>query len=216
MDYNTNTFSSHQPFLIEILLNTTGDIIECGCGDGSTPIIYDIISKTNRKLISIDSDKIWLDKYNYDNKQHIKYFIDASNNDIEETGNKWKTFLGENVKNEKFEVVFIDSSPWISRLYILDYFKDKSEIIIIHDFDYYLRCSIKCRYTTNEICNRENKYIVYTDFVIDGIDNCVLLIPPNELPPTLIASNLLTKEKFDNYINIISSNINKYYINTKV
>jgi hypothetical protein len=41
--YKDNAYYTHQPIFIEILKKTTGNILECGCGDGSTLMIKEEI-----------------------------------------------------------------------------------------------------------------------------------------------------------------------------
>ena len=78
--YKDHPYFTHQPFFIEVLKNTSGDILECGCGDGSTVMIRDHIENTNRKLVSLESDLKWMNKYTYlEDENHRFYHVDAGN-----------------------------------------------------------------------------------------------------------------------------------------
>ena len=216
--YKNHPYYTHQPFFIEILKNTNGNILECGCGDGSTLMIKEQIKNTNRKLVSLESNLEWLNKYTHlANSSHELYYVNASNDDTIETGNKWVNFIKENELND-FEIVFLDSSPWLSRKCCFEYFLNKSKIIIIHDFDYFPN--------NNIIGNVNNeKYTLYKGRMqkkiscnLDGIvKNYKLFYPPDEYfagetgPPTLVCSNIMTNDEFQNLINLIQLNVNSYY-----
>ena len=135
--YKDHPYYTHQPFFIEVLKNTSGDILECGCGDGSTVMIRDNIEGTNRKLVSLENDLEWMNKYTYlEDNSHSFQYIEADNIDCVKTGAKWIEFIVKNNLNA-FEVVFIDCNPWLARKAVFEHFKDKAKIIIIHDFDYF-------------------------------------------------------------------------------
>ena len=94
--YQNHAYYTHQPYLIEMLKNTNGNILECGCGDGSTLIIKEEIKNTNRKLVSIESNLEWFNKYkDLANASHKLYYINAGNNDTMETGETWFNLLNQ-------------------------------------------------------------------------------------------------------------------------
>ena len=135
--YKTHPYYTHQPFFIEIIKFTNGNILECGCGDGSTIMIKEQIKNTSRKLISLESNLDWLNKYKHlANPFHELYHVEAGSDDTLENGNKWVDFIKDNKLND-YEIVFLDSSPWLSRKCCFDYYLNKAKIIIIHDFDYF-------------------------------------------------------------------------------
>lgn len=217
-NYKTHPFFTHQPFFIEIIKNTNGDILECGCGDGSTIMIKEEIKNTSRKLVSLESNLDWLNKYRHlADSSHELYHIDAGNDDTIETGNKWVKFI-EQHKLHDFEIVFLDSSPWMSRKSCFDYFLDKSKIIIIHDFDYFPNNNL-----IGKTINKEIKYYNgnYQEKIICDLDGVVknykLFYPPDEYfagstgPPTLICSNIMNDHDFQLLINSIEVNIDSYY-----
>jgi hypothetical protein len=212
--YKNHPYYTHQPFFIEIIKNTSGNILECGCGDGSTNMIREHIKDTKRKLVSLESDLAWLNNYKHlEDETHKLYHIDANNIDCIETGNKWVSFIEENKLND-FEIVFIDSSPWLSRKCCFDYFLDKAKIIIFHDFDYFPLNNIIGKLKSTEYINDK---IVY-NCNLDGIvKNYKLFHPPINYfpaqtgPPTLICSNILDECEFNRIINKIQLNLPQYY-----
>jgi hypothetical protein len=216
--YKTHPYYTHQPFFFEVLKNTTGNILECGCGDGSTIMIREQIKNTDRKLISVESNLEWLNKYKHlEDSYHKLYHIDAGNDDNLETGNKWVEFIEKNKLNE-FEVVFLDSSPWLSRKCCFDYFLNKAKIIIIHDFDYFPLNNIIGNLINTEKKYHNGKYIEKHICNLDGVvKNYKLFHPPYDFfpcttgPPTLVCSNIMDDNEFNRLINNIELNIDSYY-----
>jgi hypothetical protein len=144
-----NPYATHQPVLYEIAKNTTGPIIEFGCGDGSTEILHEICKKEQRLLISIDDDFEWLSKftnkylgdgYEEDNSGWHKFFFvpgkTAENNDDPE---RWIRFLDtfELIQKVYFDLCFIDQNPWLGRVETIKRMRNKSTFIILHDCNYY-------------------------------------------------------------------------------
>lgn len=126
-------FGTHQKYLKECILKTSGDILEFGCGNYSTEFILELIKNTNRNLISIENNKDWYDKISliYPEDENHKYIF---------TTNYQKTC--EELKNQMYSVVFIDGSPWESRITALKNLKANTEYIIIHDADYFPRMGL--------------------------------------------------------------------------
>ena len=216
--YKTHPYYTHQPFFIEIIKFTNGNILECGCGDGTTKMIKEQIKNTNRNLVSLESNLDWFNKYKHlADSFHNLYHIDAGNDDNEETGNKWVEFIKQNNLND-FEIVFLDSSPWLSRKYCFEYYLNKAKIIIIHDFDYFPNNNIIGNINYKEIKYYNGKYQEKINCNLDGIvKNYKLFYPPDEYflgstgPPTLVCSNILNDYDFQELINKIELNINLYY-----
>ena len=205
--YKSHPYYTHQPFLKEILKNTSGDILECGCGDGSTLFIKECIKGTDRKLVTLESDTDWLNKYTYLHSElHQLYPIDATNDDTDENAKRWVDFIDSKLKNTTFEVVFIDCSPWLSRKHIF-----------IHDFDYFPNKNLIGTTVLKENLRRKDSNLIYEKIQIDMEPNFKLYYPPFEFfvgetgPPTLVFSKVLSKIDFDNLIEIIDKNIPKYY-----
>ena len=213
-------YYTHQPYLIEILKNITGNILECGCGDGSTKVIKEYIKNTNRKLVSLESNIEWLNKYiNLADATHELYNIDACNDDTIETGNKWVEFIKQKELND-FEIIFIDSSPWLSRKSCFDYYLNKAKIIIFHDFDYFPNNNIIGITTNKMIKYHKGKYQERIECNLDNVvKNYRLFYPPDDYfygntgPPTLICSNIMNDNEFNSLIENIEKNIPLYYKN---
>jgi hypothetical protein len=213
-NYKDHPFYTHQPFFIEILKNTTGNILECGCGEGSTIMIKEQIKNTNRQLVSLESNLEWLNKYTHlSDDSHKLYHVDANNDDTLQTGNVWVDFIQKKQLND-FEIVFLDSSPWLSRKCCFDYFLNKAKVIIFHDFDYFPRNNIIGKVVNIETNGHNIKY----DCDLGGVvKNYKLFYPPYKYfagptgPPTLVCSNIMDDDEFKTLIFNVENIINSYY-----
>lgn len=208
-------FGTHRPCLIDLIKNTTGNIIECGCGYSSTVLIKELIKNTDRKLISLESNLEWLNKFKHlEDDNHKLFYINAGNVDNDSTAQKWINFIKNNqlISSLDFEVCFIDQSPWTARTHTLNYFKNKCPYIIVHDVDYF---PLNNKWgKAVRVPGTENKKVYIMDFS-DTIKNFMVYYPPLKYfagptgPPTLLCSNLLPEIEFNKMCENI--NYDKYY-----
>ena len=215
MSYKNHPFYTHQPYLLEVLKNTTGDILECGCGEGSTHMIRKYIKGTTRKLVSIESNLEWLNKYRHlQDDSHLLYHVPANNEDSIATGQMWTSFVASRLSDRQFDVVFIDSSPWLSRKYLFDYFKPIAKVIVIHDFDYFPNNGLIGKTIRKEVF--QGKETITCDLTGES-KNYKLYYPPYTHfpsatgPPTLISSDVLTDHDFSALTVAIDAAIPTYY-----
>jgi hypothetical protein len=216
--YKTHPYYTHQPFFREVLKLTTGDILECGCGDGSTLMIKEELKNTTRKLVSLESNLGWLNNYTHlADSFHTIYHVDAGHDDTIETGTKWVDFIKDQ-RLDTFEIVFLDSSPWLSRKCCFEYYLNRAKLIIIHDFDYFPMNTI-----IGSVLDTETKEYNGTSHTkikcnLDGIvKNYKLFYPPDDHfpaptgPPTLVCSNTMEESEFQALITTVELNSRSYY-----
>ena len=127
-EYKSNGYATHQLVLEKILEINNKPILELGCGDGSTEMISYYSNKKSLKTISVESDKLWLDKYLHFTS-NLHEFINLHNFD------DWLDYY-DTLKYD-FGLVFVDQSNWSSRTDAVNYFKNKSDYIILHDCDWF-------------------------------------------------------------------------------
>ena len=151
-------FGTHSEYLKKYIEITDGNILELGCGDFSTGLILDVIKGTNRKLVTVENDKEWHDKIKdkYKPSKNHKYIFTTN---YHETCKKLSEY--------KFSVIFIDSSPWESRLIALYNLINNGDYIIIHDVDYFV---------TRNLFTFDSLFKSYKYF-------------DEKLPPTVVGSN---------------------------
>jgi hypothetical protein len=170
----TDPFVTHQKFLEFYISKTTGDILEFGSGYGSTKFIRDLIKNTDRKLVTYENDKEWINSMiekipPNDNHQYV-YVKD------------WDETI-KSIPKFNWSIVFIDQSPWDARVTAMKHFKNHVEYIIIHDVDYF---------STNNIFGKTlNDRTLNFD---DVSDNWKVYYPKHPWacetgPPTLVFSN---------------------------
>lgn len=197
--YRSHPYYTHQPFLKEILKRTTGNVLECGCGYGSTPFIKEILAGTGRKHITLESDVEWLQKFV--DLTDTLHHIDATIEDTDANAVKWVEFIENNLKDITFDVVFIDSNPWLSRKHIFDYFKNKVTFIVIHDFDYFPNNNIIGKTVSKQTFQKGNMVCEKIEIVAEGTYK--LCYPPFQFfvgetgPPTFIYTNTISQKDLD-------------------
>lgn len=127
--HRTNEYATHQPVLIEAFRKTTGPVVEFGCGHGSTPLLHQLSLESGRLVVSIESDKAWIDQFRqkYECNHHTFILTDC-----------WSdTLRDERVTEVDWGLVFVDQNPWEARLETLLRFKDTAPYVILHDCDYF-------------------------------------------------------------------------------
>lgn len=118
----TNNDLSYYPLLYKALEATKGDIIEMGCGHGSTPLLHEYAMLNKRNLLSYETEKSWLEKFEHTANEYHKFY--------QVCRECWDTC---SAMNPNPSVVFIDHAPGERRKVDLVLFAAKAEIIVIHD-----------------------------------------------------------------------------------
>lgn len=171
---SSDSYATHQKFLKWYINKTQGDIIEFGIGHGSTGFILDIIKNTNRKLISLENNRIWFDQ--------MQNLYPPSNNHEYIFVEDWEKTINSLDKNA-YSIVFIDQSPWIARKWTLDYFKDTADYIILHDADYFPTNNFFGKLISDFEFDFSNLFNSYYTYYPD------IPWPLSTGPPTLVATN---------------------------
>ena len=111
-------FSSHLPLLIRMVTETTGDVLECGTGIFSTPVLHWMCVPDKRKLVSCESNGKYYDiAMQYSCEFHsVNYVEDWDKIDIE----------------KPWDVVFIDHD-WDRRSIEARRLSGYAKFVIIHD-----------------------------------------------------------------------------------
>ena len=118
-----NDWNNHLPLMWLALEETkTGDVVELGCGDGSTRQLHQYCKDNNRVLWSFDYDKEWLEKFSIEleNVNHRFHYIDK----------RWE--LAKELITSP-SVMLIDHSPGERRVVDIRAYCDMDGIMVIHD-----------------------------------------------------------------------------------
>ncbi|MFH1985402.1 MAG: hypothetical protein ABIL58_26495 [Pseudomonadota bacterium] len=196
--YKHDEFATHQPVLVELLKRTSGDIIELGCGLGSTALIKELTGD-RRRLVSVESDYQWYSKFKHlETAHHQLYYLNAGNEDCAKTGEKWAAFLEGILFGESgFEVALIDQSPWTARTHCLNLLKNRVPYIIVHDVDYFPNAGA---WGTIRSSTRQGALIRHDMDFSDIVTAYQVYYPPFRFfrcptgPPTLLCSNFVSTE----------------------
>lgn len=111
-------WNNHLYLLWPSLEATKGDVIEFGCGDGSTRQLNQYCKDTNRNLVSYDFNKDWIEKFNHLESDSHK-FVHAPDWDA--------------VSLSKVDVLLIDHSPGERRWEDIKKYANVAKYIVIHD-----------------------------------------------------------------------------------
>ncbi len=143
--HRTDVYHTHQPVLYEMAMQTSGPIIEFGCGHGSTELLHEICKVNKRLLISLDDNLEWLntfkEKYKSDSAWHKFIFVPGKPSQDSPSAEHWVEFMQscDLLQECNFDICFIDQSPWQGRVETLKFMKDKAKFFIVHDCDYFPR-----------------------------------------------------------------------------
>ena len=112
-------FSTHQPVLEHAVRNSTGPVLEIGCGYGSTELLHNLCK--DRILITIETNKEWYELF--------KHF--ASSNHILLCADSYDAF-DSLIRYSGWSVVFIDHAPGERRNIEIEKAVN-AQFVVIHD-----------------------------------------------------------------------------------
>lgn len=125
-------FYTHRQYLIEQIekldLTQPNIILEFGTGIGSGDVFKEYADKYPLlTIISYEHDVEWFNqmKTQYESTNYIFNLIE------------WDNFDYNSLKNKHYNIIFVDQGIWIERARTVDEMIDNSDVIIIHDFDYF-------------------------------------------------------------------------------
>ena len=110
---DVNDWTTHREalwFALESTNESELPILELGCTDGSTPLLFEYASDNDRTLVSYDNNQETASNYN------ANYIAD------------WST-----INFEDYSVVLVDHAPSEQRIIDIAKLADKADYIVIHD-----------------------------------------------------------------------------------
>jgi len=115
----TDAYSTHQRLLVKYLMQTTGPILELGCGDYSTPIIHEIAAAQGRTVLTLDSNADWLNRFSsYKTERHSFRHV--------ESWDEWQP-------QSRYGLAFIDHTPGPRRPVEFMKLQGVADVLILHD-----------------------------------------------------------------------------------
>lgn len=130
---------SHYPILAAVVARTTGPVVECGVGWGSTPLLHYLCR--GRKLVSADMDERWLALWDgYRGGTHTfqrvphRQIVEGSSG-VNEKIEAWVAFCSEIGKDLRPSVVFLDQAPGEARVPCALALRPYVRFIVAHDLE---------------------------------------------------------------------------------
>tara|TARA_Y100000004_G_C8805500_1_gene365306 strand:+ start:121 stop:672 length:552 start_codon:yes stop_codon:yes gene_type:complete len=129
--HNNEAYCTHQKYTSEELdkLGDNAVVLELGVGNGSSPLMYEFCKNNPNCIVqSFETDASWFeqmfDKYG-DLPNYVFNLIET-----------WDD-LKDHVTEEKYDFTFVDQSPWMARIESIDLLKEKCDLFILHDYDFF-------------------------------------------------------------------------------
>lgn len=117
----SGNYGTHLPCLIKAMSKTTGDVLELGMGVFSTPYLHYQCILSNRKLVSYENFRNWMQFF-------IDYHYECSNHEI----NFVENYADAKI-DRPWDVVLIDLTPDSERVVAVKRLANLAKYIIIHD-----------------------------------------------------------------------------------
>ena len=96
---DNNGFATHQPVLEKIISLVDGPILELGCGEGSTELIHHYSVEKKIQVLTIESDKQWMERYTYLQNENHEFIANENLNEWENLVDEWTEYLKNQPKD---------------------------------------------------------------------------------------------------------------------
>jgi hypothetical protein len=184
-----NPYGTHKYIVKKILKNLLIKnkkitIIEVGSGENSTIFFSKFTKSNNSSFFSFENNREYFNKISkiVINTNEINYGVNIK---YDPNFSAVKNFEGN------VDLLFIDSSPFSTREEILNHFKNKAKIIILHDCDYFPDAGIFGKSIRPIKKNNDVGYRNYDDVFNSWYEYFPKRFHSPTGPPTLVGSNLI-------------------------
>ena len=117
-------YGTHLPMLIHAVMNSSGPVLECGCGHWSTPVLHELCRVQERELVTVDNDPKWLEEFQrFRSSNHTLVYVED-----------WEEIYPR--LQEDWGVVFIDCHPPKARGELLER-AHGAEYVVAHDTEHF-------------------------------------------------------------------------------
>lgn len=127
-DVKPDAYSTHLPTLVAAVMQTTGPVLELGCGFYSTPVLHELCRPTKRRCVTVESAGAWVEAFRdrYETPWHR--FV----------AGEFPTVLDHPELVLRFSVVLIDHAPpWrgavMDRWAAVQVLGDRTDAFLLHD-----------------------------------------------------------------------------------
>jgi hypothetical protein len=182
--------ATHQPVIWAVAEHCAGPIVEFGAGHCSTPSLHAIAERRGLRLLSLETDPSWLERFRYlESDFHELRLVES-----------WEEELERPQWDEQWGMVFVDQLPWEWRAPTVNRVRKTAEYVVLHDCsaapDHGLGRRIR------EVNTNGSRDLGERDF--DAVfSSWREFFPPQpwphktEGPPTLLGSNLRDTREVD-------------------
>jgi len=128
---------THFPVLATMVINTSGPVLEMGCGDYSTPLLHALCAPQKRLLVSTDVDKQWISHF-LDLECDWHKFIHVHAYETKDPRNDWYYCADHDAwkvvgGDTHWSVVLIDHTPGMQRVLDIVRLRNNTDIFVVHD-----------------------------------------------------------------------------------
>ena len=162
-------YGTHTTPLLTAALSTTGDVLELGCGDFSTPMLDTVLSRMpGRQLFTAEGDATWLKQFqNLESPWHTMKNVPA----FQMNGGSARKPLPKWMKR-KWGLVFIDHAPADRRRCDIKRLRKLAQVFVVHDTSEFVEHIYKLEKTLSSFKYRYTypRYLRTTTIVSDHVD----------------------------------------------
>ena len=112
--------------LIAAVAQSSGPVLELGCGDTSTPMLHAMCCGSKRRLYSFDNEREWVDRFAYLRRDW--HFI-MGGWPLYDSAHEWH----HGALADPLGVVLVDGAPAAQRAVDMMALKDHATFLILHD-----------------------------------------------------------------------------------
>ncbi len=116
-----NPYATHREVLLAALWHTgvsRGAVLECGAGDFSTPLLHEVCAAQGRKLVTLETDPLWLLRFSSLASPDHELALVAD----------WAA-----PRPGPWDVAFVDCDPPAARGALMDVLVRSSRYVVAHD-----------------------------------------------------------------------------------
>ena len=114
-------YRTHEPVLAAVVAATAGDVLEIGAGTFSTPLLHAICAAMGRRLVTVDNDAGWIDKFgSLASGTHSLHAVASWTDALPLFASSWG-------------VAFVDHAPIERRIVDIEFLSRRCDALVVHD-----------------------------------------------------------------------------------
>lgn len=161
---------SHQRCLVAAAMRTQGLMVELGVGWYSTPILHEIATAQQRRLITFDNNNDWLSQFRgLSNEWHQLHLLG---------------WWGDMPLEERYGMVFVDQGQPIEREYSIRRMIDRTDVFVMHDTEEGFAYGYERTLPMFKYVYTDKSQIAWTSIASNTVDvtDWVIDLPPESQP----------------------------------